>query len=96
VLTWAVYDVSNDRARSRVAKRCLRAGLLRVQRSVFVGPLEPTRADELLLELEPLIDPERDAVFVFPVCKSDYAKLRILGVGFDRESAAGTRSYRIL
>ena len=84
-LTWVLYDIAADRARDKAAKACLRAGLYRVQYSVFLGSLEPNRADELGLILEELIDPEADRVYLFPMCRPDFEKCVLLGQAFDRD-----------
>jgi len=47
------YDISNNRLRLKAAKMCRRIGLVRLQKSVFVGE---TRAD-LLAELEQTFRP---------------------------------------
>jgi CRISPR-associated protein Cas2 len=85
MLTWVVYDISRDRTRTRIAKRCLDFGLYRVQKSVFLGDLAPNRVDEILLFSTELLDLATDAVFVFPVCREDFEKVRVVGKGFDRE-----------
>ena len=58
MLTWVVYDITKDRTRTRVAKRCLDFGLYRVQKSVFLGDLAPNRIEEILLEKTACLDPE--------------------------------------
>jgi crotonobetainyl-CoA:carnitine CoA-transferase CaiB-like acyl-CoA transferase len=40
IATWAIYDISEDKKRSRVAKACKNIGLYRVQKSVFLGGSE--------------------------------------------------------
>lgn len=42
------YDIEADALRLALANRLLKAGLERVQRSVFVGPLSPVQHDDLL------------------------------------------------
>jgi CRISPR-associated protein Cas2 len=49
MLTLLVYDISKDRTRTKIAKRCLDFGLYRVQKSVFAGDLENNRIEEILL-----------------------------------------------
>jgi len=85
MLTWVVYDITKDRIRSKVARRCLDFGLYRVQKSVFLGDLAPNRVDEIVLFSQELLDPETDAVYVFPMCRPDFDRVRIVGQGFDRE-----------
>jgi CRISPR-associated protein Cas2 len=88
MLTWVVYDISKDRTRTKIAKRCLDFGLYRVQKSVFLGDLQPNRIQEILLFSEELLDLETDSVYVFPMSREDYEKVRIVGVGFDRNMVA--------
>lgn len=88
MLTWVVYDITKDRTRSRVAKRCLNFGLYRVQKSVFLGDLAPNRIEEILLFSRELLDLETDSVYIFPMCQVDFAKVRIVGQGFDRQLVA--------
>jgi CRISPR-associated protein Cas2 len=88
VLTWVVYDISKDRTRERVARRCLDFGLYRVQKSVFLGDLAPNRVEEILLFSRELLDPEADSVYIFPMCREDFERVRIVGQGFDRQLVA--------
>ena len=88
MLTWVVYDIAKDRTRERVARRCLDFGLYRVQKSVFLGDLAPNRAEEILLFSRELLDPEADSVYVFPMCREDFDRVRIVGQGFDRQLVA--------
>ena len=39
MLVWVIYDISENRIRSRVAKLCKNYGLFRVQKSAFLGDL---------------------------------------------------------
>jgi len=40
VLTWLIYDIVKDNTRTKVAKECKKAGLIRVQKSVLLDQLE--------------------------------------------------------
>lgn len=65
------YDISSDRLRLKVSKMCRRIGLLRLQKSVFVGD---TRKD-LLRELEQTVRPvlpASDQFVVIPLEKKEY------------------------
>jgi CRISPR-associated protein Cas2 len=84
VLTWVIYDIAKDRSRARAAKATLQTGLIRVQKSVFLGTLAENERDELALSLEALIDRETDSVYIFPMCRPDFAKVALLGQAFDR------------
>ena len=88
MLTWVVYDIAKDRTRTKIARRCLDFGLYRVQKSVFLGDLEPNRVDEILLFSRELMNLETDSVYIFPMCRPDFDNVRILGQGFDRKLVA--------
>ncbi len=85
MLTWVLYDITGDRARDKAAKACLKAGLYRVQKSVFLGTLGDSERDELAMVIEGLIDESRDSVYVFPMCRPDFSKVTLLGQAFDQE-----------
>ena len=85
MLTWVLYDIGDDRRRTKAARACLQTGLYRVQKSVFLGTLADTERDELVVRLEALIDPGRDSVYAFPMCRSDFAKVVLLGQAFDED-----------
>jgi CRISPR-associated protein Cas2 len=88
MLTWVVDDMSKDRTRSKIADRCLDFGLQRVQKSVYLGDLEPKRVDEVIEFSRDLRDLETDSVCVFPMCREDFDVVRIVGQSFDRELVA--------
>jgi CRISPR-associated protein Cas2 len=83
MLTWVLYDIRHDGRRGKAARSCLRAGLYRVQQSVFLGRLAGHQLDELAVELGALIDPGCDSVYAFPMCQPDFAKVILLGQAFD-------------
>ncbi len=88
MLVWVIYDISENRIRSRVAKLCKGYGLFRVQKSAFLGDLNRNQSDSLALECQEAID-ESDSVYVFPMCEDCFEKIKLIGIGFDRELVAG-------
>ena len=84
MLVWIVYDISSNKTRTRVAKMCLKKGLSRVQKSVFLGSINETQLKSAVSESESLIDKETDSVYIFPFCQEDFKKIRILGQAFDK------------
>lgn len=85
MIAWVIYDIENDKARSKVAKSCKQAGLYRVQLSVFLGTLDAEQKDILSLQLEALINPERDKIYIFPMSKSELQQTILLGQAFDKK-----------
>jgi CRISPR-associated protein Cas2 len=84
-LLWVIYDIQKNKSRTKIAKATLEAGLYRVQKSVFLGSINKTRLDELVLRISDLIDKEKDSVYIFPMCETDFKKTKLLGQAFDKE-----------
>lgn len=85
MITWVIYDVSNDRVRNRIAKFCKEYGLYRVQKSAFLGDLNKNTKDELLLKCKEITNEETDSVYVFPMCDEDFRKVKMIGKAFDKD-----------
>ncbi len=85
MIAWVLYDIENDKARTKVAKVCKQAGLYRVQFSVFLGTLDKSRKDTLQLQIEELIDEEKDSVYIFPMSKNELQETVLLGQAFDKK-----------
>lgn len=85
MIIWVLYDIKNDRNRTKVAKACLQAGLYRVQFSCFLGTLTPNAKDTLRLQIESLIDETLDRVYIFPMNRSELQQTDLLGQAFDKD-----------
>lgn len=85
MITWVLYDIQNDKARTKVSKLCKQSGLYRVQYSVFLGTLENHEKDTLSLQLEDLIDEEVDKVYIFVMNKNELQSASLLGQAFDKK-----------
>lgn len=80
-----MYDIENDKARTKVAKLCKQAGLYRVQYSVFLGTIDQNQKDALQLQIEELIEEEKDSVYIFPMSKNELQDTILLGQAFDKK-----------
>ncbi|RME95205.1 MAG: CRISPR-associated endonuclease Cas2 [Bacteroidetes bacterium] len=85
MIVWVLYDISNDKARAKVAKHCRQAGLYRVQYSVFLGSLNANELDELGLAIEALIAPDTDKAYLFTMNQKDLRNCVLLGQAFDKK-----------
>lgn len=85
VLVWIIYDIVDDKVRTKVAKACKQYGLERVQKSVFLGKLKSNRFDELGEKCLSHINEDEDSVYIFPFCQEDFRRVKVLGQGFDKE-----------
>lgn len=84
MLVWVVYDISSNKLRTKVHKTCKAYGLYPVQKSVFVGNADLHEIDELSLQCADIIESESDSVYVFPMCKSDFKAVKLIGQAFDK------------
>lgn len=80
-----MYDIAENKVRSKVAKTCKKYGLIRVQKSIFLGRLDNNRFDELAEYCLNLMDEDTDSVYLFPFCQDDFRRIQVLGQGFDRK-----------
>ena len=80
-----MYDIKEDRARTKIAKACQQSGLYRVQYSVFLGTIEADRRDALQLQIEELMDEDEDSVYIFPMSRDELKDTELLGQAFDKE-----------
>ncbi len=84
-LVWVIYDISKNKIRNKVIKATEQAGLYRVQKSVFLGTINRTLLDEMVMKVKDLIDPETDSVYIFPMCEPDFKKVITAGQAFDKK-----------
>jgi len=51
MLTWFIYDISDDKVRNNIVKIAREYGLYRVQKSVFLGNVNKKKMDEIYNKL---------------------------------------------
>jgi CRISPR-associated protein Cas2 len=85
MIIWVLYDIEQDRARTRVAKVCKQSGLYRVQLSCFLGTLDAEELDTLQLRIEAEINPVVDKVYIFPMSRAELKTTILLGQAFDKK-----------
>jgi CRISPR-associated protein Cas2 len=71
-----VYDISDDRARAKVADICQDYGLSRIQYSAFVGDISRSHQDELLQKVRRRLGKLESRVVLFPLCEPDFRARR--------------------
>ena len=94
VLYWAIYDISSNGKRSRVASKCKNYGMKRVQKSAFLGHLTKNKSEMLAIEIGDIVKENTDAVFIIPACIQCYGSRQTIGT-FD-ENAAKQFEYVIV
>lgn len=94
MLYWAIYDISSNSKRSKVASKCKNYGMKRVQKSAFLGHLTRNKAEMLAIEIGDFVKDATDAVFIIPACVQCYNSRQTIG-SFD-ENAAKQFEYVIV
>lgn len=84
MLVWFIYDIVSNKKRRDIVKICKKNGLIRVQKSVFLGNIDETKLKAITAESEEHINKSEDSVYIFPFSQENFSKIRILGVAFDK------------
>lgn len=66
-----IYDIEDDRLRTRVSEICLDYGLERIQFSAFFGKLNRNRRQELALRLAREVEDASARIRIYPICEDD-------------------------
>jgi len=82
-LVWIIYDITDNRVRTKLTKVCKNKGLYRVQKSAFFGALNKNQLDEIKMITKNLINSNKDSVYIFPMCEDDFKSVILLGQAFD-------------
>lgn len=69
-----LYDITNDRIRTKVITACEDYGLDRFQFSAFQGELSRNHQEELMLMLDDLLDDSPARIQLFPISSPDWDK----------------------
>jgi len=66
-----VYDITNDNLRNKIAEILKDFGLLRIQKSAFIGDLSSEERKDLEKVLSRKNLDKNDKIDVFPICEKD-------------------------
>jgi CRISPR-associated protein Cas2 len=69
-----IYDVTDDRARTRIATACEDYGLDRIQYSAFYGLLTRNLQEELMLKVQALLGKHTGCVQLIPIANSEWER----------------------
>jgi CRISPR-associated protein Cas2 len=73
-----IYDIEDDKIRTRASDICLDYGLDRVQYSAFFGKLNRNKRQELSLKLRNVVGGESARIRIIPVCEDDLKDMWVL------------------
>ena len=84
MVTLVIYDIPDDRRRTKVAEACLDYGLQRIQWSAFLGDLSPTRRRDLAARFTRIMQGEEGNIQFYPLCTKDFDEVEELVFGNHR------------
>ena len=94
-----IYDIPDDRARTKIADVCLDYGLDRVQYSAFCGDISRNLQEELFLKVVGLLGKKLGNIQLIPICAKDWgAKLVHLALNEQEQKGKqvdGTRTVYV-
>ena len=73
-----IYDIEDDKLRTRAAEVCIDYGLERIQFSAFFGKLNRNRRQELSLRLQRELGSESARIRIIPICEQDLKEMWVL------------------
>lgn len=73
-----IYDIEDDKLRTRAADICLDYGLKRIQFSAFFGKLNRNRRQELGLHLQRELGAKSGRIRLIPICEQDLKQMWVL------------------
>ena len=85
--TLVIYDVTEDELRGKVAQICKAKGLVRVQKSAFLGEIGSGTRKELVAALRKLLKGTEDNAQVYVICDPDFSMRVELGKEYRGEES---------
>jgi CRISPR-associated protein Cas2 len=67
----ALYDIPDDALRARIADLLLDRGLVRIQRSVFLGRASPGRRDLIIQEITEIVGQQAARIHLIPLAADE-------------------------
>lgn len=92
---YAVYDISDDKTRLRIAQALKDIGFVRIQKSVFCGSLSSQQKKDLVEKLKRIAG-EDESIYLILACQTCFGKVTIIGQGFDKEYVSNDLESMVL
>lgn len=81
--TLVMYDIEDDKARTKIADACLDYGLDRVQFSAFIGQLSRNHQQELMMRIEQILDDRKGRVQLISIEQQEWKNRIVIGGEYD-------------
>jgi CRISPR-associated protein Cas2 len=77
--TLVIYDITEDEVRMKIAEACREAGLVRIQKSAFLGIIDSQKRKNLEIRLRKVLGQSKGNIQIFTICEADISYRRIIG-----------------
>ncbi|MBZ4687472.1 MAG: CRISPR-associated protein Cas2 [Clostridia bacterium] len=78
--TFVIYDIVEDKIRTKIFETCKDYGLNHVQYSTFFGELNHNRRQEITGKLKRIMKNDEGNIIICPVCDKDLRLMQVLEV----------------
>lgn len=78
MLTLVIYDISDDKKRTKLSRKLLSYAMERIQYSAFKGELNSHDRFVLAKEIGKYLSTETDSIYVIPLCERCFSLVNIL------------------
>lgn len=79
MLYWVIYDITEDKLRSKVSEKCKDYGMFRIQKSAFIGHMTRNKVEMLGIDVRDIIGDSNDYIFIIPACDKCFSSKFIIG-----------------
>jgi len=85
--TLVIYDITDDGIRLKVAEACKEAGLVRIQKSAFLGRIDSQTRKNLKRRLQKILGDGPGNIQFFLICEADMRFREMIGTptGYEEE-----------
>jgi len=85
--TLVIYDITDDALRLKVAEVCKGFGLVRIQKSAFLGKIDSQRRKSLKHKLKEILGDNPGNIQMFLICEADMRFREMIGgpTGYEEE-----------
>lgn len=94
-LYYVIYDITENKQRTKLIHFLKSVGLTRIQKSVFCGEIKAQQKKELIEYLKNT-HKRTDSIYLIQSCKNCFGKIKIFGKGFDKAYVTNTKSAEVI
>ena len=87
--TLVIYDITDDEVRMKIAEACREVGLVRIQKSAFLGTINSQQRKNLEIRLRKVLGPSKGNIQIFVICEADISNRRIVGETIEYDEKEG-------